>query len=143
MLLVDDDELTTPQDLEWVETCDDCLDGIHRRCRRSRKCACSQCAWTSGSRVKTRPVYIPKVDDENEIITADGTRTRGFVPKAARCGRVSTKHDYNAVDDEVCTKAHRMLTVEMKRITSIARELNVDRGNLTRALQRRGLYAKR
>jgi hypothetical protein len=104
-----------PIDLGWTATCDDCIDGIHRRCRRRRHCACSECAWRAN---KPRPE--PK-------------------ERTARCGRVSTKHDYNSVDDDACNAAHLRLQ-EGATISQIARELNVERANLTRGLQRRGMY---
>jgi hypothetical protein len=138
-----EDEIPEAHDLDWVETCDDCLDGLHRKCRRRRKCACSACAWLSGVRQKAKPIYVPKVDDADEIRNAMRERDGYFTSKGNRCGRVSLRHNYNAVDDEVCLQAHHMLTVEMKRISVIAKELNVDRGNLTRAMQRRDLYPKK
>lgn len=105
--------------LDWLFACDDCLDGFHHRCRRRRKCACHACAWQ-----KRLPAPPPPPKPKKK-------------PKK-RCGRVSEKHDYTPITDELCLKAAELLAAGLG-IGEIAETVNIERTNLHRALQRRGL----
>lgn len=119
MHLVPADDTT---DLDWKLTCDDCIDGEHRRCRRRRKCACSSCKWGS-----TRSTAEVETESDQPV------------PARRRSGRLSMTHAYNPANDEACLRARQLLDGGVG-ITAVARQLNIDRVNLSRAMQKRGLY---
>lgn len=112
---------TSVEHLDWVSVCDDCLDGIHHRCRLRRKCACADCKWQTR---KPKPK------------TPKPVRNYAFVN--GRPGRPSENATYNAVDEDVCLAA-----VELYKKSwswqKVADELGVERTNLYRAMKRRGL----